>query len=387
MLSQSKGQIKKKRSHKKKNLKEWLQWAHKKEIILFKTSKDRILEYKIWVTALAIVSVLYLFLFFFLTYKTSLYLDFLLPNLIFNEEKTDQCLYERALDGLCVDNEDQVQSPIFGVMIENHSTARPLAGVQEASLVYEALVEGSITRFLALFSSQTSVDKIGPVRSARPYFVEWAHEYHALYAHVGGSPEGLNLIKKRDIYNFDEYSKGAYFWRDNNRSAPHNAYTSSELLQKGDQDYYDNKVDVLAAWKFKDDADVDTRQPMNDYIEIPYSHGYYNVKWKYHHDDNLYYRHDDDTEAYQDINGNQVTTKNIIIMFVPTQVVDNVGRRSMDLIGSGKARAYRDGKVFDLTWKKESVDDRTIFVNEYDKQFTFNRGKTWVHVVPDYIEI
>src|SRR5690606_23920743 len=125
-----------------------------------------------------------------------------------------------------------------GIMIENHYDARPLSGLADASVVYEAPVEGNYTRFLAVFPEDAEVQKIGPVRSARTYYLDWVSEYpDMLYMHVGGSPDALEKIKTHGIFDFNEFYRGWYYWRDSGRYAPHNVYTSSALFQKAMDEY------------------------------------------------------------------------------------------------------------------------------------------------------
>ena len=117
-------------------------------------------------------------------------------------------------------------------MIENMVTSRPQSGLDRANLVYEALAEGGITRFLAVFASGEEIEKIGPVRSARTYYLDWAKELSAAYIHVGGSPEALRLIPQYDILDLNQFYNSPNFWRAKERAAPHNLYTSSELLAR-----------------------------------------------------------------------------------------------------------------------------------------------------------
>ncbi|HSD12679.1 MAG TPA: DUF3048 domain-containing protein, partial [Patescibacteria group bacterium] len=136
----------------------------------------------------------------------------------------------RVIDGVAVPEDAPDVTGYFAATIDNLSVARPQAGLTKASLVFEAPVEGGITRFLAVFPDDVTADRIGPVRSARPYFLDWASEFDAVYAHVGGSPEALEKIVAYDMRDLNEFFAGKYFWRDENRDAPHNAYTSTVRL-------------------------------------------------------------------------------------------------------------------------------------------------------------
>lgn len=122
------------------------------------------------------------------------------------------------------------------VMIDNDPNARPQSGLDRADLVYELPMEGEVTRFMAVFASQ-GVAQIGPVRSARTYFVELAATLHLPYAHAGGNSDALDLLSTLKVKNFDEiYAGGGYFWRSSGRQPPFNLYTSTDQLLAGVRD-------------------------------------------------------------------------------------------------------------------------------------------------------
>ncbi|MFZ2979004.1 MAG: DUF3048 domain-containing protein, partial [Candidatus Magasanikiibacteriota bacterium] len=162
------------------------------------------------------------------------------------------CNYRRILDGVCVAMQTDINPKLVAVMIENHSEARPQSGLVDASIVYEAPVEANYTRFLAIYPADTTVNKIGPVRSARPYYLDWLGEYGTpMYMHVGGSPNALEIIKTRNIFDLNEFYRGWYYWRSEDRSAPHNTYTSSELWNKALATYSDSYTDSeYEGWQF-----------------------------------------------------------------------------------------------------------------------------------------
>ncbi len=142
---------------------------------------------------------------------------------------------------------------VFGIMIDEHVDARPQSGIDQAFLVMEAPVEAGIPRLLAFFSQDQKMEKIGPVRSARPYFVDWALELAALYTHVGGSNEALDKIKNGATFDLNQFWHDSQFWRVTDRDAPHNVYTSTDLLGS----YVKQKQNagrpapLYGVWKFK----------------------------------------------------------------------------------------------------------------------------------------
>ncbi len=167
------------------------------------------------------------------------------------ETKCENC-QRRNIDGIYV-NSEKSNPPLVAVMIDNHFGARPPCGLNLAKLVYEAEVEGNFTRYMAIFNTTDTIEKIGPVRSARPYFLDWARELGATYAHCGGSPEALVQIKKENIINMNEFYDGAYFWRTNEKKAPHNILTSSKNINK----FIENEkipTKEFIPWQFKDDT-------------------------------------------------------------------------------------------------------------------------------------
>ena len=151
-----------------------------------------------------------------------------------DEQNEDQqtALYRHPLTGAVLYEEVQLPQ-VFSVMIDNHEEAWPPTGIDQAFLVIEAPVEAGISRMLAFFSEEQTVDQIGPIRSARPYYLGWAAELDAMYVHVGGSNAALDQIASGGIFDMNQYWWGEYFWRANgNRYAPHNVFTSTESLRE-----------------------------------------------------------------------------------------------------------------------------------------------------------
>jgi hypothetical protein len=271
---------------------------------------------------------------------------------------------------------------VFGVMVENSYEAWPLSGLNDAFLVIEAPVEGNIPRFISFFyAGQDAVEKIGPVRSARPYYLDWADEFEALYTHVGGSPEALDLIASNGTtHNFDQFFQSEYFWRDTTtRFAPHNVYTSTALLTDA-LDEVKLPEASYGSWLFKDDAPAG-----NDFISpsIDWANGSseYDVTWGYDAATNMYGRSQGSTFV-KTSSGEGVTANNVVIMETDIEVVDAVGRRHAVTTGEGHAFVYQDGKKIDALWKKALRTDRLRFYAD-GKEIQMNAGKTWIEVIDD----
>lgn len=223
----------------------------------------------------------------------------------------DTCV-RRAIDGVFVKPELANIYPL-AVIIDNHPDSRPPSSLAKASLVYEAETEAGITRYLAIYAGGDNLKEIGPVRSARPYFVDWSKELQAVMIHCGGSPAALAKLTYNKMLDLNEFYQGAYFWRDENKTAPHNVYTSwaslSQYLEKNNLTKGD-----FESWKFKDDAPDDGR-PLNSEVDVSYKISGYLVKWKYDSRKNDYLRYLDG-EIHHDQDGKVIRAKNIIIEFI-----------------------------------------------------------------------
>lgn len=294
---------------------------------------------------------------------------------VINNNKKDYS--PRKIDGIKVPvGEDN--NFLMALMIDNQVDARPPSGLAKAHLVFEAEVEGGITRIMGIFSSGQKLEEIGPIRSARPYFVDWARELSALYVHVGGSPDALVKIQQDKILDINEFFNGKYFWRDNNKPRPHNVYTSSEKLEQylSDQSADRNR---FVPWFFKDDNPLAER-PDSGSIKIDYKLGMYKVEWKYDKENNSYLRYVAG-KLYREKSGEAISAKNVLIQVVPAHEIDDKLRLEMNNIGYGKSLICMDGKCEPGTWEKKHPSDRTRFYAEDGREVKFNRGLTWIQVV------
>jgi hypothetical protein len=297
-----------------------------------------------------------------------------------NQAKTGACNYERRLDGVCVEMESQVNPKVVAVMIDNHMDARPPAGLSQAAVVYEAPVEANFTRFMAIYPSDQEIVKVGPVRSARPYFLDWLSEYgSALYMHCGGSPEALQKIKDYGINDFNEFYRGWYYWRDNSRSAPHNIFTSSELWNKALTDYADNYgTESYETWQFgevkKCEINCTTR------VAINFSSTAFEAVWKFNSSTEKYERYQAG-RLHKDQDGTIITADTLIIQKANSTVLDGVGRLAIDTVGTGEAIVFANGNIIQGEWKKESRTGRTRWLDSTGEEIVLKAGKIWVEVV------
>ncbi|MFH0853577.1 MAG: DUF3048 domain-containing protein [bacterium] len=304
-----------------------------------------------------------------------------------NSGQSDQTLVRRLIDGVLDHPNNENLHPV-AVMIENLSSIRPQGGLDQASIVYEALVEGGITRFMAVFAMTDQIENIGPVRSARPYYVDWANELGAMYVHVGGSPQALGDIRSKDVFDFDQFYNQQYFWRkDLPRAREHNLFTASKFLIFALRDKEAPQEGSFTPWKFKDEAPLSERPSGIDPIVINYSSQSYQVVYQYDRENNVYLRFQaDDPHVILDKTNVQISPKNVVVQYVKTSLAD-ASRLAMETVGSGQAIIFLDGQAIEATWEKDSTSKRTIFSDSAGKEIVFNAGQTWVQVVPTDREV
>lgn len=288
-------------------------------------------------------------------------------------------VYLSKLDGTAVSSSAEIIPTVVGVMIDNHLEARPQAGLGRARIVYEVPVEGGLTRYFAIFNAADAVAKVGPVRSARSYFLDWISEYgNSSYWHCGGSPDALALIKQNKIFDVNQFFYDPYFWRSTDRDAPHNIYTSSAKWREliAGTTHTEREWD---GWQFSDSFPSAT-STLASQLQINYIKNYV-VAWNYDQASGSYLKM---------LNGNPVTEESgaaisastVLVQEVFTNVLDEEGRLEVTTIGSGKARLLRDGKMIRGTWKKTDRTSRTKFYDDQSNELPFKPGTIWVEVVP-----
>ncbi len=296
----------------------------------------------------------------------------------------DECDFVRSIDGVCVDHEKDIDPELIAVMVENHVDARPQSGLSAASIVYEAPVEANYSRFMLLYPLGEDVMKVGPVRSARPYYLDWLAEYETImYMHVGGSPDALSLIKSRDIFDLNEFYRGWYYWRGTDRYAPHNVYTSSKLWEKAWDEYGEDERQkenkkMMDYWTFEKMEACE--EDCIENIDIVFLAPTYTAEWEYTTSTEQYGRYQMGY-PHVDQDGTQIMADTIIIQYVDTQVLDNVGRLGMDTIGSGDAIVFRNGHMIEGTWNKEDLESKTQWLDAEGNEISLQAGKIWIEVV------
>lgn len=278
---------------------------------------------------------------------------------------------------------DSVDNRIIGVMVNNHSEARPQSGLSKADIVFEILAEGKITRFLALFQSEIP-DVIGPVRSAREYYFDLADRYNALYVYHGAADFVDQMIINQGIsfLNGSTYDNdGKLFKRESFRKAPHNSYVLTDAVYgvaegKG----YETTVDYEPL-PFLEEEEIEgiAGEPAQ-HVEIVYSENPMEiVEFSFDEANGSYKRYNDREQTVEMDTGTPIEVKNVFIIEAFHQVIDDQGRRAIDLDSGGNAYLLQDGKVQQLQWENEG--GRLIPVKD-GKKIGFVPGKTWINVVP-----
>jgi hypothetical protein len=299
----------------------------------------------------------------------------------------------------------------LAVMIENHAESRPQSGLSLADVVYEAVAEGGITRFMGVFYCGIAVAplNLAPVRSARTYFLPWVLEYDALYNHVGGAgvcddptvdtrAKALCQIDQYKIKDMDQF--GISFptcYRNPDRldhpvATEHTMVCVTDKLMKIAATRGWTNVDAagvswdknFTSWKFKDDA-KEAERGASFSASFTAWKGYsdYNVKWVYDKVLNAYKRFNGGAPHTDLETKEQLTAKNIIILFAEeTGPVDEHGHLLYANIGSGTGLLFQDGKNIKITWQKTTRTARTKFMDTNGKEISFNRGQIWIEMLP-----
>ncbi|MCL5961294.1 MAG: DUF3048 domain-containing protein [Chloroflexi bacterium] len=263
----------------------------------------------------------------------------------------------------------------LAIMIDNLSDARPQSGLSNADVIYEALVEGAITRLMAIFGNSDS-EVVGPVRSGRHYFMYWASEYNAVYVLAGASPQGYNAAESLGLARIDYTYGQGYFWRTRERAAPHNLYTNPQRLRDSFKDVGRGNLGGL---NFKNDS------PTPQVTTITLTHpDKYRVGYVYREQDNSYQRYVLRAPHVDALTGVQYHPKNVIVQIVPAWRIpgDTAGRMDMETVGNGPAYFFLDGRAIEGTWRKDSFTSPTRFQNGDGAEVLFNAGQTWIQIAP-----
>ena len=278
------------------------------------------------------------------------------------------------LTGVEVADESKTKQPVTGVMIENSPDARPQSGLKKAGVVYEAVAEGGITRFMALYQ-QDKPALIGPVRSLRLYYLNWATPYQASIAHVGGSGNALSEVRNGSNRDIDQFYNAESYWRAGDRYAPHNMYTSGEKLdQLNDSKGYKESLFESFA---RTDGKPATEQNASR-IAIDFSAPLYNTTYVYDSKTNTYARNLAG-EPHIDREDGQITPTVVVAIAVSAELrPGNDGYEDIATTGSGTAYIFQGGSVIQATWQKDGATSPLQLKDAEGKAISLYRGQTWI---------
>lgn len=288
------------------------------------------------------------------------------------------------LTGLPVSSNIANRRPV-AVMIDNlRPDARPQSGLDKASVVFETLAEGGITRFMAVFLDHDAA-MIGPVRSTRLYYNSWAGSLGVLFGHDGGNVDALQQLPHLStVFDEDATFAGNAYWRSSARLAPHNEYTSTTRLRLYAQGHGASLTGARYSLPHKSDAPRSQRS--NHFtLNIQFSYGDYNVSWQYDPIANDYLRSMGGAPHVDAVTGRQLRAKNVVVMFTEeTSAYDpfTVGAIHLRTTGTGKATVYEDGTAISGTWSQATPIGRLQWLDSGGNPIKLNRGVTWVEVVP-----
>ena len=318
--------------------------------------------------------------------------------------ETEQGQVEEKTEGKELEIKEEAKAPEFEIfngndrpiafMIDNNKNAQPQASLNSTYLVYEIIVEGGESRLMALFKGKVA-DEVGPIRSARHYFIDYAMENDALYAHLGMSPQAQATFQEFGIQhiNGQVYDTGkartdtSLYWRAKHKKAPHNAYTNTESI-----------LEVAKGYGWKTTSD---KKPVLNYVteevelnsedafavqsvKIPYTKSHV-VEYKYNSETGRYTRWSKGKKMFDEMTSEEVTTKNLIITLAENYTLDDgedKGRQDVLTIGSLDGYYITNGKAIKIKCNKASRFEQTKYVDLNGNEIKVNDGNTWINVCP-----
>lgn len=294
--------------------------------------------------------------------------------------KPEPIKYYSPLTGAEVKDEAATTQAVTGIMIENSPDARPQSGIKNSGVVFEAIAEGGITRFLAIYQEQKP-QLIGPVRSVRMYYVDWIAAFNASVAHIGGSAGALAEVRNGSYRDIDQFFNASTYWRATDRYAPHNVYTSFERIdalnkQKG------YTTSSFTGFTRKDSRGSEALTATS--INVTISSALYNSSYVYNAATNTYDRSQGGA-PHLDREEGQISPRVVVVLKVnETTVMEDGWRQSIQAIGSGPAYIFQDGTAKEVSWSKTSRTEQIKFTDAEGKDVPLARGQTWITAVPSH---
>lgn len=284
--------------------------------------------------------------------------------------------------------EDIAAKRPLAIMIENTKAAQPSYGTTNADMYYEYPVEGGITRIMAIFSDYSGLERLGNVRSCRPYFAYTALAYDAIYAHCGGSIDAYEEILDQGLIdNIDERLRdNGYFFRASDKSAPHNLYTSTEGIDKAiDEIGYErmHSASYEGTMKFNKDDNNEIQLDGEDAAVVKVFQADPKPWFEYNEEDGLYYRYEFGEAQMDAAAGKQLAVKNIIIQECTVDAYfdeQNHDRVDIGTLAGGNGKYITNGKAIDITWTCDGNGQPTHYYDKNGNEIELNQGKTWFDI-------
>ncbi|ULT57428.1 DUF3048 domain-containing protein [Neobacillus drentensis] len=300
-----------------------------------------------------------------------------------HENKPDDVVkagpYFYPLTGIGTDTKPDQRA--VAVMVNNHPKARPQSGLNVADIVYEVLAEGDVTRFLAVFQSERPAN-IGPVRSARDYYINLAKGLNALYIAHGYSPEAKQLLESNYVDNLNGMVyDGTLFKRSSSRKPPHNSYITYDNILKGARQKgytMKNSPPAFTFYSVEESKNLTGQEAKS--VSITYSKsGTFNSKYQFDKTLGKYKRFSAGEQTVDLDTGEPILLDNVFIIEAVHKAIDSYGLRDIDLQSGGKAYLLQMGKVNEVEWANKNG---RIVPMKNGEEIPFVQGKTWVNVVP-----
>lgn len=319
------------------------------------------------------------------------------------EQEAEPATTVSTLTGLPVSETIRNQRPL-AVMLNNIKEGCPQSGTEDAAIIYEAPVEGRITRLMGIFEDYNNVEKIGSIRSSRDYFVYFAMEYDALYAHFGqATPYVGELLNSDRVDNISGAVSGIdkpaahSFYRSTDRKAPHNVYIDKEgLLQDIEKfeyrtvhnDSYTEKFVFAESGTeslYASEKDATVLYPGGKGTDDANGFSRVQARFEYNEDDQLYYRYQYGDKHIDEVTGNQLAVTNVIFQYCHGEVRDSEDYLAFGCHGDNgyKVQVFTGGKMVEGTWKRTSDESPAEYLDENGDPIQLNPGKTWICIIWD----
>ncbi|SDL41218.1 Protein of unknown function [Halarsenatibacter silvermanii] len=283
------------------------------------------------------------------------------------------------------------------VVVDNHPSSQPQAGLNQADIVFEFLVEGGITRFLAGYNRDLPPQRVGPVRSLRPYMVKLTEGFDPVIFHAGGSSKAMENLEASSAESVNELIRPGYFWRDEGRKTPHNLYTGKEGITRAAEDMNLKRTsdnDIGQHLSFRGEGEAESKKHTvlaaddDELKRIELSFRGQNLTYEFDDDSGRFYRYTGGG-PHRDETGEIINFKNLAVIFAPHKTIDEEGRKRIHLDSGGAAYFLTGRKSYKGTWDYDSQKDELRLDGVgADSSFAEHlESETWFHVLPEDAEM